>query len=154
MYTAVLDIHSLIRWLVILFGLLAIVRAFRGWFGRKEWRPQDDRVGLWFTVSLDTQTLFGMLLYLFFSPITTSTFQNSGAAMADSERRFWAVEHITMMVLALVFAHIGRALSKKGNVPARRHRQAAFFYLIALLVIFFGVPWPFSRQARPLLPFL
>ncbi len=35
-----------------------------------------------------------------------SAMQNFGAAMRDSDLRFFAVEHIAMMIVAVVLAHI------------------------------------------------
>jgi hypothetical protein len=74
-------------------------------------------------------------------------------AMRDSTLRFWAVEHVTMMLAALVFAHVGRVRSKPGVPDAVRHRRAAIFFTLALVLVFMAMPWPWAREARPLFPF-
>lgn len=148
MYPIILTIHNIFRWLVLIFGLLAIIRAYRGWFGKKEWTNMDNRWGMGFTVSLDVQVLLGLLLYVAFSPITTSAFSDFGAAMADSDARFWLVEHIFMMIIALVLAHVGRSRAKKADTDVGKHKRAAIFYTLSLLVIIVAIPW-----WRPLLPF-
>ena len=94
MYNLTLILHNLFRWLILIIGVLAVIRAFIGWFGKKEWTQLDDRLGLGFTVSMDIQLLLGLLLYFVFSPITKKAFQDFGAAMADSNLRYFAVEHI------------------------------------------------------------
>lgn len=148
MYTTVLAIHNILRWLVLIFGLLVVIRGFVGWSGKKQWTQLDNRLGLGFTVSMDVQVLLGLLLYVVLSPITTSAFSDFGAAMADSDARFWLVEHIFMMLVALVLAHVGRSRAKKADTDVGKHKRAAIFYTLALLVVIIAIPW-----WRSLLPF-
>lgn len=148
MYPFILSAHNIVRWLVLIFALLAIIKAFIGWFGKKEWKGLDDKLGLGFTVSLDIQVLLGLLLYVVFSPITRSAFSDIGAAMANSDLRFFLVEHFLMMIVALVLAHIGRSRAKKADTDVSKHKNAAIFYTIAFLLILAAIPWD-----RALLPF-
>ena len=71
MYVVLLTLHSLIRWVVVLAALVALVRAIGGLAGRQAWSALDRRLGVIFTSAMDTQLLIGLLLYFFFSPITT-----------------------------------------------------------------------------------
>ncbi len=80
-------------------------------------------------------------MYAFESPITKAAFNDFGAAMQNPMLRFYAVEHILMMVIALVLMHIGRAKSKKDIAPWKRHRSAAIFYSLTLLIILAAIPW-------------
>ena len=93
MYSAVLLVHSWLRWLVVLAALLSLSRAFAGRAGHKLWSPTDDRTLQLFTLSLDIQFLFGLILYIGISPITAVAFQNLSAAMRDPSLRFFVVEH-------------------------------------------------------------
>lgn len=147
MYPFVLGLHNIIRWAVLILGLLAIVRAFLGWTGKKPWTGLDNRLGLFFTISLDVQLLLGLLLYGVLSPITTGAFADFGAAMSDPSARFWLVEHIFTMVVAVVLAHVGRSLSKKAPTDVAKHQRAAIFFTLALLLVLAGIPW-----SRPFLP--
>jgi len=148
MYDFILTLHNLTRWLVLIFGVLAVLRAFYGWFGKKAWSQLDDRLGLGFTITMDIQLLLGLLLYFVFSPITKTAFRDFGAAMAESDLRYFAVEHILMMVIAVILVHIGRALSKRADTDAGKHKRAAIFFTLGLLVVLAAIPW-----FRPLLPF-
>lgn len=129
MYSTVLLVHSWLRWIVLALGLLAIVRGGRG------------RSGLPFTIALDIQFLVGLVLYTALSPMTRAAMQNMAGAMHAAAIRFWAVEHPAAMVLALVFAHLGRS----------RPRYATAFYAVALVLLLIGMPWPGLPYARPLL---
>lgn len=148
MYSFILSLHNIMRWLVLIFGILAVLRSLYGWFGKKEWASIDDRLGLGFTSTIDIQLLLGLLLYFVLSPITRQAFQDFGAAMSNSDLRYFAVEHFLMMVIAVVLAHIGRAMSRRATTDVGKHKRAAIFYTLALLVILASIPW-----FRPLLPF-
>jgi uncharacterized membrane protein len=148
MYPLLLSLHNLLRWVVVIAGVLAIVRALIALSGKRPWAMLDDRLSLIFTISLDVQVLLGLLLYVVFSPLTTAAFANFGAAMADSEMRFWLVEHISVMVVALVLAHIGRSRAKKAVGDTAKYKQIAIFFTLALLAVLLAIPW-----ARPLIRF-
>jgi len=150
MYPWLLALHSILRWVVVLAGLVAVFRAFRG----GAWSPSDEAAGKWYGISLDVQMLLGLLLYGIFSPVTYAAFADMGAAMRDATLRFYVVEHVTLMVAALAVAHVGKARVRKAATDAARFRTAAIFYTISLLLVLLATPWPFREAGRPLLPSL
>jgi hypothetical protein len=149
-YATVLTIHSWLRWLVILFGLMAFVRAATGAAASRPWTPADDRAGAWFGRVLDLQFLLGLILYIFLSPLTHTAFADLGAAMKNSGLRFWVVEHMFGMLIAVALVHVGRAQARKTD-SLRRHRVAAGFFALALAVMLASIPWPGLPYGRPLL---
>lgn len=149
-YAGVLVIHSWLRWLVILLGLFAFVRAAVGAATGKAWTPADDRAGAWFARILDLQFLFGLALYVFLSPITHAAFGNIGAAMKDKVARFWSVEHVVGMFVAVALVHVGQIQGRKTD-SLRRHRVVAGFFALALVIILASIPWPALPYGRPLL---
>ena len=148
MYSGTLLVHSWLRWAVIIAGVIALARAISGISGRKRWTPADDRAGYWFTMSLDIQVLLGLILYLFLSPFTPSSMSEFGAAMKSSGPRFWAVEHTFGMIAGVALAHIGRSRARKADA-FRKHKIAAIFFGLALLVILASIPWPGTPNGRP-----
>lgn len=137
----VLSLHSIVRWAVVIVGVIAVVRAFIGWFGGRQWQQLDDRLGLGFTSVLDINLLLGLLLYFFFSPLTTNAFKDFGAAMGNSSVRFFLVEHSLVMIVAVVLAHIGRSRSKKASEDKSKFKQAAIFFGVAMLAVLAAIPW-------------
>jgi hypothetical protein len=150
LYAAVLTIHSWLRWLVILAGIAAFVRAAGGASSRRPWTPADDRSGFWFITTLDLQVLLGLVLYVFLSPFTHAAFGDIGAAMKNSGLRFWLVEHPFGVIVGIALAHIGRARARKTD-SLRRHRIVAIFFGLALVALLASIPWPGTPAARPLL---
>jgi hypothetical protein len=141
MYTGLLHTHNMFRWLVLIVIVLAVVFAFIGWFKKRDWTKKDNITGLILTIFMDIQFLVGIILYAFVSPLTKAAFSDFGAAMKNSALRFYAVEHILIMVIALVLVHIGRSKSKKAVAPWKKHRAAAIYYIIALVLILAAIPW-------------
>jgi len=141
MYTGLLHTHNMFRWLVLISLVTTIFLGFAGWIGKKDWTKKDNLSGLLLTIFIDIQFLVGIILYAFVSPTTKAAFANFGAAMKDTNLRFYAVEHILMMVIALVLIHIGRAKSKKATSAWKKHRTAAIFYSIAFIIIIAAIPW-------------
>lgn len=149
MYDAALTLHALLRWVVVLTGLLAVARAFAGWNGKRPWTAADNRAGLWFTIALDLQLLAGLWLHLAVSPLTQAAMENIAAAMRDPGLRFWFVEHPFGMAIALVLAHVGRVRIRKAADDASRHKVAAILFALAMVVILLLSPWPGTPNARP-----
>jgi hypothetical protein len=150
MYTLLLMLHSLVRWLVLIAGLVAFARGLSGWSGAKPWTPADAKAGAWFARALDVQMLLGLILYFGVSPITWAALRDFGGAMGNSALRYWAVEHVFGMVVGITLAHIGVARVKKTADERRRHRVGAIFFGLALVAILVSIPWPGMPQARPL----
>lgn len=141
MYTGLLHTHNLFRWLVLITLLLTLIFALSGWFGKKNWTKRDNIAGLLLTIFTDIQLLVGLVLYFFASPIVKTAFADFGAAMKNADIRFYAVEHILMMIIALVLIHIGRAKIKRINADWKKHRAAVAWYGISLVLILAAIPW-------------
>lgn len=150
MYVFTLYLHSYVRWLVVIAALVVLVRAVRGWLGRRAWSAADDRAGLLFTIGMDVQVLLGLALYLGLSPLVAAALRNMATTMRTSALRFFAVEHIGAMLVALILAHVGRARSRRAGEASARHRSAAIWYGLAILLMLVSIPWPFYSYGRAL----
>lgn len=152
MYSLILTLHSILRWIVLILAVVAFARALIAWLGKQEWTELDDRLGVLLSGSMDLQVLLGFILYLFLSPITTSAFRDFGGAMGNSAQRYWTVEHVVLMIVGLILIHVGRARSKRAEGATGKHKRAAIFFGLALLAILIAIPWPFFSYGRPLIP--
>jgi hypothetical protein len=146
LYSIILPLHSIVRWLVILSAVAVVGRAFYAWLSKKEWIPLDNRLGMLYPMMMDIQLLIGLILYFFASPLTAKFLQNIGGAMQDPNLRFFGFEHVFYMILALGIAHAGRSLSRKAKDAAGKHRAAALLFGLSVVVVMFAIPW-----SRPLI---
>ena len=141
MYTGLLHLHNTLRWLILLSLVVTLVKYISGWVGNQPWKKTDNILGIVFTSLMDLQLLTGLVLYFFISPVTKLAMSDFGAAMKDPGLRFYAVEHFSMMLIAVVLVHIGRAKSKKAKTDSAKFKIATIFFLIALVVILAAIPW-------------
>ena len=87
MYSAVLVIHSWLRWTALLFGATATFNAFRDRADTDQ-RPRGLRWDWMFMLALDLEVLCGLLLYLGLSPYTSEAMRNIGLALRNPGLRF------------------------------------------------------------------
>ena len=148
-YTAVLGIHSWLRWLTLLLAMGATLNALRGDTDISQ-RPRGRHWDTFLMMVLDIQVLVGLLLYFGLSPFTKRALADVGAAMRDSGLRFWAFEHIGAMFAAVVLVRIGRVLALTAKTPVARRQKRFVFFVLTTLAIVAGTPWPGLPNGRPL----
>ena len=137
-------LHSCLRWIVLILALLAIVKAFMGMQKKSTFTNSDNKIGLMLISFMDIQLIIGLVLYVF-GPLGFKNIQNMGGeVMKNPYTRFFAMEHLVGMLIAIVVFHIGRSKSKKAIDDASKHKKAFIFYLIGLLIILASIPWPFK----------
>ncbi|MGE0463046.1 MAG: hypothetical protein AB7Q16_16905 [Vicinamibacterales bacterium] len=151
MYTAAIVLHSVLRWVVIVLGVIAVTRALAGRSGGRAWTAADATPGRLYTIALDVQMLIGLLLYFVFSPILSIASADWGQAMGNSAIRYWVVEHLASMVIAIALAHVGTVRVRKAATDAARFTQATIFYGLSLLLVVIASPWPGLPYGRALL---
>lgn len=138
LYNILAHAHSGLRWLVLLFLVLAVAQAFSRWRSNT-WSPADPpRSTLLAFIFTHVQLLLGLVLY-FISPKVQFTSETMGNALL----RFYTVEHLSMMLLAIILITIGYARAKRQRGMAASHRTVFVFYGIGLLLILASIPWPF-----------
>jgi len=149
-YSVVLFVHSWIRWLVVGLLIAVVVDTARGWALRRAWSHAGERLHRVLVAAADLQLSLGLWLYFVASPIAAAFRANPGRAMRDPTARFFGIEHVTMMLLALTALHVGRALSKRATDSVVRHRRVFAWTLLAVALVGAGIPWPLVRAGRPL----
>jgi hypothetical protein len=151
MYSAFLGVHSYVRWVVVIAGLIVIVRAITGITSRRGWGSGDSVPIRVFSIALDIQFLIGLLLYVWLSPFIRDAWADMAATMRNAPLRFFAVEHLTGMIIGLGLAHVGTSKIGKAADAGQKHKLAAVFIGLAMVVILLSIPWPGMPGGRPLL---
>jgi hypothetical protein len=145
MYAAILHTHNALRWLVLVAGVLAVLRALQGLDGRTPYAAAR-RLGLTFTAALHLQVLTGLSLFVV-SPLIKAAMGDMAGTMGNAPLRFFIAEHPTLMVVAAIVATIGGIIAKNAPDDAKRHRRALAFMVATLALILAGIPWD-----RPWMP--
>ncbi len=143
LYNAVLHVHSAGRWIVLLLLLFAIFNSLIA--GNRPFIKSDNRLGLLLTIFADLMLVVGIYLYVV-GPRGYKMFSIPGgmsAVMKDATSRFYAVEHMAGMLIAIILIHIGKAQARRPIGDKAKHRRTMIFYFLALLIILVSIPWPF-----------
>jgi len=141
LYPVFLSIHHYLSWGVVLVLILAAGKAWKSLLFKNRWTSTDTILASLLMVGADLQLLLGIVLYAALSPVTRQAFNNFGAAIADPGIRFFAVEHIAMMVVAVIILYIVKSRVRKAQFNARKHRMSAIWYTVALALVLFSIPW-------------
>jgi hypothetical protein len=153
MYNGLLHLHNLLRWVILLLLLIAILRHLTAMSSKRMVNNGDKKIDLFLMISAHITLVIGLYQWIV-GGYGLKSIQNNGfgVVMKNSALRFWAVEHITGMLLAIIFITIGRGAVKRA-VNASAHKKAFWFFFLALIIILATVPWP-GRQGigRPLFP--
>ena len=120
--------------------------SLTGMTGKKPFSAGQKKIGLFLMTSAHIELLIGLYQW-FFGPWGIKRLGDMGT---DRVARFYGVEHITMMIIAIVLITIGRGVSKKNITDAAKQKRTFWFFLLALVIILASIPWPFREGiARP-----
>jgi biotin transporter BioY len=147
-YLFTLICHSWLRYAVLGLGIALLVTSLRGWRAGRAWSRVDERLQAAFVGVLDTQMLLGLILYFGLSPLAAAARADLGAAMKIAELRFFGVEHVATMLIALMVAHAGRSRGKRKQGAARQ-RTTLITQLVWLVLTLVAIPWPALDVGRP-----
>ncbi len=147
MYIGFSHLHNLLRYVVVILLIIAVVKSFIGWFGRKEYTAADNKVSLFLLISVHLQLVTGLVLY-FISPVVETALSDFGAAMKDPILRFWGVEHIASMVIGIAIITLGRIMAKKGRNDAAKFRRQAVYFFLGMVLILSSIPWKWAAISR------
>lgn len=150
MYSLTLLIHSWLRWVLVALLAALVYKSFCGWRRSSEYTRGDNTLRLITVLGFDLQVLIGFYLYFFLSPVVKAAFEPGSHFMKDSQLRFYAMEHIFLMCIALIILHIGNFMAKKAPTSRLKHKRIAITVILVFLSVLASIPWPFLPYGRVL----
>jgi len=141
------------RWVILILLVVTIIKALSGIIGKRQYTSGDKKTALFLMISAHITLLIGIYQWVV-GPWGLKLIQSMGMAgvMKDASARFFAIEHTTTMLIAIVLITIGRAVGKKSISPEKKHKRSFAFFLISFVLVMISIPWPFRQVARPLFP--
>jgi hypothetical protein len=132
--------HSWTRWLVLVAGAAALCTSYWGWLGAHAYGHGARIASRAFFDALSLQVVLGLILYAL-SPLVRTGLGDLGAAMAVRELRFFAVEHITGMLIAVILVHVGAMRVRRAQTDRAKFREAVIWQTLTLASILISIPW-------------
>ncbi|MBT5438944.1 MAG: cytochrome B, partial [Flavobacteriales bacterium] len=116
--------HSGLRWLVL--GLL-IYAIYNAAVNKTSYEKRDKMVNLFAMISLHIQLLLGLILYY-----TSGNVSFDSGWMKNAVTRFYGMEHLLGMLLAIIVVTVGRKMAEKQEVVEHKNKKILVWYTIGL----------------------
>ncbi len=139
---ALLDFHSVLRYLIVLLMIVSLIIAFSGWFGNRKFIDRHRKWHFTTQMALNLQLIVGLLAYF----LKGYHHMFSNIANLPEMARFYAMEHLSAMIIAVVLINIGYHRALKANNDRSKHMRVAIFFAIGFLMIMAMIPWPFMHS--------
>tara|TARA_B110000285_G_scaffold136465_1_gene152832 strand:- start:6917 stop:7357 length:441 start_codon:yes stop_codon:yes gene_type:complete len=137
---ALIHIHSGLRWVALIVLILAIFNAIKSQNSGK-YLKKDKMINLFAMIFLHIQLLIGLGLYF-----SSNKVNFAQGWMKEGLNRFYGMEHLIGMILAVILVTLGRRKSEKKLKGSRdKHRKIMISYTIGLILILVFIPWPFRE---------
>ena len=138
-YSFAFKIHIFISTITLLSGIFTIALSVHGLNKKRDYGRKDFLVSLVFNVALYFQLILGFLIYFLLRTTLEGPVWEVPDTQNDASLRFWAIEHIALMIFALFLTQLGRVFIKKSKGPSRKFRASLFYFGASLLLILFSV---------------
>jgi hypothetical protein len=137
--------HSGLRWLVLAAIVGAIVKSALSLSSGKAYDSLDNKLSLFALIFSHIQLLIGLALYMGRGWVSI-IMDDPSTAMKEGGIRFWAVEHIFGMIIAIALITVGRIASKKAATDKAKFKKVLVYFSIGLIIMLAMIPWPFMES--------
>jgi hypothetical protein len=132
-----LHISISITFLVV--ALWLFTRSIIGIIRQKPYRKFDKYLSFGFITGLYLQFIFGLILFSNLLSHLGYNYISADNSVKIVSKRLWPVEHIVLMIFALVIANLGLIIALKTNSDKGKYKNILVYYFIALLMIMFSL---------------
>jgi hypothetical protein len=141
--TGLLDLHSAIRYIILIFLFSSLFTAYSGLIGSRSYTDGIHKWHLSTRILVNIQALIGLALYFLYGFYHAWT--NSVLA-ANAMFGFFAFAHIIGMIIGVALINIGHQKALNAENDYAKYKHIAIFYSIGILIIFLMIPWPFFHS--------
>jgi len=139
-YTLLRHAHSVNRWFLLIFLLLSLILAVVKMESKKEYSKVDQLSSMLTMSVTHLQLLLGIVLYFISGKVVFSA-----ESFKNDLLRFFLVEHVGLMVVAIALITIGYSKIKKAVDSKMKRKRTLIYYGIALIIILLALPWPWQK---------
>jgi len=118
-----LMIHSIVRWLIVIVGVVALVKFSIALVQKSEFGKMDRGLSSGFSGLMDLQVMLGLLYFII-------------TGLGSAGFPMYRIEHMVTMLLAATAGHAPAMFKKKGY---NKFAVALGSIVVALLLVYAGV---------------
>gem|GEM_PF-356051 len=135
MYKIIIIVHVSTSIISLLAALFVCRNSFIGILKEKVYTVFYRKTEIIFLVSMYLQLTLGVILYFFLRPENNPRIVTIDDAYRFSSMRFWAIEHFSVMLFALLLIQIGKIFTTKLPRDRDKFRYAGIYYGFSTLLI-------------------
>lgn len=139
LYSIAFKIHIFISTLTLVSGIGTMVLSIQGWAKSREYKRADEWLSVIFSIALYLQLILGFIIYFTLRTELENPLWDVQDTENDASLRFWAIEHIALMIFALFMTQLGRIFIKRSSASVRKFKASVFYYGTSLCLILFSV---------------
>ena len=118
-----ITVHSIVRWVIVIVGIIALAKFLYGWLAKKSFQPMDRGLMSGFVGLIDLQATLGLIIFIW--------------GLVQSGLVRYRAEHAFTMILALILAHLSRRWRDADDTT--RFRNYALIIIGVFIFIFAGI---------------
>ena len=120
--------------------ILLLVAIYNAFSRSKVYEAKDKKLYKITMIFAHIQFTLGLIMY-FMSPKVKFV----EGFMKSEQLRFYGMEHLVGMLLAVVFITLAKSKSEKLEGAENKQKKAKLFFVLALVTILAFIPWPFRE---------
>jgi len=140
MYEIIVDVHSVLRYLALLFVILLILQSIKGTVSKNVFTPENRKLTLFTMIAFHMQLLLGIILYFTSPKVIFDTMTMKSALL-----RFFALEHPLIMVVSVILVTLAYIRIKNKDTYTA-HRILLIYSIVVFILLMAGIPWPFREN--------
>ena len=127
--------HTIISITFSVIAVWLLIRSVRGIIKGKPYIALDKYLSYGFIITLYLQLIFGLILFANPDSGGGNNYAGVEGALKMASKRFWPIEHIVLMLFALLIANLGLLFSSQSHLDKEKHKKILTYYVIALIMI-------------------
>jgi hypothetical protein len=136
MHSTIVNIHIFANAVFTVIAIILCIKSLTGFVNHRPFGKTLIFLEYAYLGFLYFGLLLGMILYFFYHQAYDLNQLNITDLQKEQVSRFWAIEHFSVMVFALMISQIGKIFTSKPISDSEKYKYALFYYGIATLIIF------------------
>ena len=138
-YSVIKLFHTFISATFLIIAVWLFIRSVNGILRQKVYTRMDKYLSFGFIISLYLQFIFGLVLFSNLLSGVGYSYISADQSTKIVSKRLWPVEHIVLMIFAMVIASLGLFISLNTKSDKGKHKNILIYYSIALCMILFSL---------------
>ena len=132
-------LHYIISTSFLIIAVVLIFRSVRGIVKKSEYLLLDKILSSIFMINLYLQLIFGLILFSNLGSSLGYDYVSADGTVKMVSKRFWPIEHIVLMIFALLIANLGFIFSNKSKESIAKYKKVLIYYCLSILMIAYSL---------------